>query len=210
MGRLETRLEQAVRTAPDDRVIVFRSPLAMAEGVRGRLTRRPGPVILITTDFDDPMPVWRKTKEGRKTGEQAVRWHSMAQLAQVNGPVRKVIKAEAASLRRFLPTALAAASPRLAPALVQLQAALPRLRQNQDNWTLRHQRELMFTLYAFNAATHEGLQLRVTHEALDRWPTLEPDERAPGKYAVRWTLRPEEIPELAAILAAPQEPEDPE
>jgi hypothetical protein len=200
MGLLETRLEQAAKTSEGERIVVFRCPLALADRVKGRLGRRPVPVLVITTDLEDPLPAWRETREGRRLGNHPLRWCAMAELAAQSAPVRQAMKRDTRSLRRFLPTKMALQSPRLAPALAHMTTALPRLRQNQDNWTLRQDRALLLTLYAFNAATHEGLQLRVTPDALDRWPALEPDSRAPGKYAVSWTLKPEEVPELAGLF----------
>jgi hypothetical protein len=183
----------------------MRCPLALADGASRRLTKRPGPVLLITTDLDDPLPAFRATKDGRKLGDQVVRWRALAELATADKQVRQAIKAAAKGVRRFLPTALALESPRLAPPLALLIDALPWLKQNKDNWTLRRGRELLLTMYAFNAGTHEGLQLRLTDEGLDRWPGLEPDERVFGKYAVSWTLKPEEVPEIVAALTT--EPE---
>ncbi len=201
MGRLETWAEQAADAQEGERIVVLRCPLALADRPRQRLTKRPGPVLLITTDLDDPLPAFRQSRDGRKLGDQAVRWRALGDLAASDKKLRQLIAREVKSLRRFLPTALALSSPRLAPALASLSDTLPKLKRNQDNWTLRRRGELLLTLYAFNAGTHEGLQLRVTDEGLDRWPGLEPDERVFGKYAVRWTLRPEEVPDLVSVLA---------
>ena len=201
MGRLETLAEQAADATEDERIVVLRCPLALADRPRQRLTKRPGPVLLITTDLEDPLPPFRETRDGRRLGEQAVRWRALADLASSHKKLSRLLAHEGKSLRRFLPTTIALASPRLAPALACLAQTLPRLKQNRDNWTLRRRGELLLTLYAFNGGTHEGLQLRVTDEGLDRWPGLEPDERVFGKYAVRWTLRPEEVPDLARVLS---------
>ncbi len=202
MGRLETRAEQIAGAAEGERVVVLRCPLALAERVQHRLRKKPGGVVLVTTDLDDPLPAFRETRAGRRLGDTPVRWRGLAELAAGDRTLRRVLDQQAQALRRYLPTELALGSPRLAPAVAQLVQALPKLRANQDNWTLRVRGELLATLYAFNAVTHEGLQLRVTDEGLVRWPALEPDQRARGKYPVRWTLRPEEVPELVAVLSA--------
>ncbi len=200
MGRLETRAALIAGAADGERVVVLRCPLALASGPSQRLTKKPGPVLLVTTDLDDPLPAFLQTKAGRKLGDLPLRWRAVAELAAQDDKLRRILAKEQRSVRRFLPTALALTSPRLRPALALLLEALPRPRQNRDNWTVRARGELLLTLYAFNAGTHEGLQLRLTDEGLDRWPGLEPDERVFGKYAVRWTLKPEEVPELVAAL----------
>ncbi len=180
--------------------MVLRCPLALAERIQDRLAGKPGPVLLVTTDLDDPLPSWFQTRQGRGYVEAPLRWRSMVGLASLDDRIHKVIDHERKTIRRFLPTRLALASPRLAPGLALLTGAVPRLRRNKDNWTLRHGGELLATLYGFNAGTHEGLQLRLTDCGLDHWPALEPDQRAPGKYPVTWTLRPEEVPEFVEAI----------
>lgn len=193
MGRLDDRIRSQLATEPGERVLIFRCPLVLADRLDRALGTRSDPVVLVTTDLDDPLPAWRRTRPAKRRLDRRVRWVPMSSV---------IDPAEAGALRRYLPTALALESPRLAPALGLLLRARPRLRRNRDNWTLRDSRELLATVYAFNAVTHEGLQLRLTDPGLERWPDLEPDRRSRGKYPVSWTLRPEEVPELVTVLQA--------
>jgi len=187
-------LVEALRRCLERDVVVSLKPLLL--GTPERLRRVKGKSLLVTADLDDPLALWKRTKDGRRLWERVAGWYSLAELAGDPG-----VAAALEPRRTHLPTEMALSSPRLRPALDALLPALGRCRRNQMNWTFVDRRELLATLYAHNAVTSEGLRLRLTHEGLERWPALKGPEPVAGKYPVSWLLSPEAALDVASKVA---------
>ena len=109
-------LVAALRGVVDGPFVFGLRPLMLETPRRLRDVRR---ARLLTADLDDPLGAWLQSSDGRKLGDRVVGWTALAELAE-----DPAVAAALHPRRTHLPTDMALASPRLAPALEVLLPAL--------------------------------------------------------------------------------------
>jgi hypothetical protein len=184
------------------RVIVEACPLAQADKLLLHLPeRRDIPVLLVTTDLDDPLPAWRETRMGRRRNEQ-VHWKSASELAESH----KGVRAAAARCRRLMNRTDTQASPRLSPVLPELLSLFDRKpRKGRNGWAWRKDDTLFAVLKGLHCGTHEALELRLTADGAMRWPTVadQLDPNSGDERYVGWiVLTPEAVSSFVAATRA--------
>lgn len=187
------------------RLVTEACPLLHADRILLHLPDRSDePVLLVTTDLDDPLPRWRQTRTGRRRAD-AVRWLSAAALADDHPPVLEALK----RCRHPLDRRDVEHSPRLSPALPLLLEALGGGHARHRDWQFRHEGRLLASLGGVNTGTAEVFVIRVSEEGGRRWPALvhRSDFGGPrtgnSPYPHRWEVPPDRVPALVRALAAP-------
>ena len=184
------------------RIIVEACPLAQADQLLLHLPeRRDTPVLLVTTDIDDPIPAWKETRMGRRRNAQ-VTWVSAAELAETHQAVRRAAK----RCRRPLTRQATQASARLSPVIPNLLGLFDRKpRKGREGWAWRKDDMLLAVLKGLHCGTHEALELRLTADGAMRWPTiadqLEP-ESGDARY-VGWIVLTADAVERFVAAAQP-------
>jgi hypothetical protein len=180
------------------RIVVEACTLARAHKIRLHLPeQRSTPVMLITTDLDDPMPAWRETRDGRRRAD-AILWRSAADIADGH-PAVTVALARCVMVMNRKETQ---ASPRLSAVLPVLLKFFDRkARTGRDGWVWRKGDAFYGVLKGVHCGTHEAFELRLTGQGVDRWPQIAErlDATDDGdRYARRVVWTPDEVLAIAS------------